>query len=93
MQDDLLNSLSSRLPPAACDSCEGPVTVGEVSHALDGMADVKSPGSDGLPKEFYRTFWGILGADLVDVLNDSFASGSLPFSLRGALICLIFKEG
>ena len=93
VQDDLLNSLSSRLPPAACDSCEGPLTVGEGFQALDGMADVKSPGSDGLSKEFYRTFWGILGADLVDVLNDSFASGSLPFSLRGALICLIFKKG
>ena len=44
-------------------------------------------------RKFYRTFWGILGPDLVDVLNDSFTSGSLPFSLRGAPISLIFKKG
>ena len=28
VQDDLLNSLSSRLPPAAYDSCEGPLDCG-----------------------------------------------------------------
>ena len=27
------------------------------------------------------------------MFNDSFTSGSLPFSLRGALISLIFKKG
>ena len=65
----------------------------EVSLALEGMALEKSPGSDGLPVEFYRAFWHILGADLVDVLNDSFSVGSLPPSLRSALISVIFKKG
>ena len=93
VQDDLLNSLSSGLPSTACDSCEGVLTLGEFSQALDGMGDVKSPGSDGLAKEFYRSFWGILGADPFDELDGSFTSGSLPFSLRGALISIIFKKG
>lgn len=30
---------------------------------------------------------------MVDVLNDCFSSGTLPPSLRGALISLIFKKG
>lgn len=53
----------------------------------------KSPGSDGLPVEFYHAFWHILGADVVDVLNDSFSVGTLPPSLRSALISVIFKNG
>ena len=65
----------------------------EVSLALEGMALEKSPGSDGLPVEFYRTFWHILGADLVDVLNNAFSVGTLPPSLRSALISAIFKKG
>ena len=61
--------------------------------ALTGMARGKSPGSDGLPAEFYLSLWGVLGEDLVEVLNASFQSGFLPSSQRGALISLIFKKG
>lgn len=50
------------------------------------MLDDKSPGSDGLPKEFYLACWHIVGSDLVNVLNNSLASRSLPLSQRGALI-------
>ena len=43
--------------------------------------------------EFFVAFWDVLGADLVVTLNASFVAGFLPFSLRGALITLIFKKG
>lgn len=65
----------------------------EVFKALKGTASEKAPGSNGLPAEFYRAFWPILEAHLVDVLNDSFSSRSLTPSLRGALISLIHKKG
>lgn len=67
--------------------------MGEVHTALLGMAHNKSPGSDGLPMEFYLAFWEVLGSDLVDVLNASFDVGILPSSQRSALISLIFKKG
>ena len=92
-QDSLLGCLTARLPGEASDSCEGLLSSEEVFKALEGMASEKAPGSDGFPAEFYRAFWHVLGTDLVDVLNDSFSSGSLPLSLRGALICLIHKKG
>ena len=57
------------------------------------MAHNKSPGSDGLPMEFCLTFWDTLGSDLVDVLNRSFETGSLPSSQRGSLTSLIYKKG
>ena len=77
-QHDLLSNVSARLLDGARDSCEGLLTAEEVRTTLEGMAHNKSPGSDGLPMEFYSTFWGILCQDLVEVLNSSLVSGSLP---------------
>ena len=85
-QDSLLGCLTARLPGEARDSCDGLLST-------ESMASEKAPGSDGLPPEFYCAFWHVLGAYLVDVLNDSFSSESLPSSDRGALICLIHKNG
>ena len=93
IQDELLSHLSARLPSSAQPSCEGPISPDEARKALEGAAIGKSPSSDGLPAEFFSTFWHILGEDLVEVWNDSFASGRLPPSQRRALITLTFKKG
>ena len=93
IQVDLLSSLSARLPDDAQAHCEGLLSSNEVSTALKGMPHNKSPGSDGLPMEFYLAFWETLGSDLVEVLNSSFEIGSLPSSQKGALISWIFKKG
>ena len=53
----------------------------------------KSPGSDGLPMEFYVKFWPILGSDLVNVLNSCYLSGVMSLTQRRGLISLIFKKG
>lgn len=93
VQDELLSNVSARLPLGSGHSCDGLLTVAEIHKALKGAATGKSPGSDGLPVEFYSRFWHIIGEDLVDVLNSSYQAGRLPRSLRGALITLIFKKG
>ena len=93
VQNSLLDRLSSTLSPQQAGSCDGYISSSEAHSALSGMAKSKSPGSDGLPAEFYLTFWDVLGADLVEVFNASFDSGCLPLSQRGALISLIFKKG
>ena len=92
-QNDLLNNLTSFLSSEQNALCEGPLSACEVFEALKGRASGKSPGSDGLPAEFYLPFWDLLGKDLVDVLNDSLQSGSLPLSQRTALLSLINKKG
>jgi len=69
-QDTLVSSLSSCLTDEESNLCEGLLSLSKASEDLEGMPDSKAPGSDGLPKEFYKTFWHILGPDLVDVLND-----------------------
>ena len=59
---------------------------------MKGLQTGKSPGSDGLPIEFYSAFWDILCDPLLSVLNDSFRIGSLCASQREALLRLIHKR-
>ena len=93
IQASLLKNLSARLPHAASFSSEGPVTSEEARKALEDAATGKSPGSDGLPAEFFSTFWHVLGEDLVEVLNASLMTGHFPPSQRRALITVLFKKG
>ena len=57
------------------------------------MKNNKSPGSDGLPIEFYVTFWNDLKDIVVDVLNVSYGKGQMSISQRRAIITLMFKKG
>lgn len=56
------------------------------------MESGKAPGIDGLPVEFYKAFWEVLGEDLLDVLKECIAEGSLPLSCRRAVITLLPKK-
>ena len=72
---------------------ESDLTVNELSKALKSMQDNKAPGADGLPKEFYVTFWDELKCHLLELFNESLRSGHLPASLREGTISLLFKKG
>ena len=93
LQDDFLDSLERVLPPEERDLCEGPLALDECFAALQGMENNKTPGLDGLPKEFYVRFWSVLGHELVDVLNFCYQSGVLSVSQRRGVISLVHKKG
>ena len=52
----------------------------------------KSPGSDGLTKEFYICFFEEINQFLIEALNESFNIGQLSTSQRQAVIILIEKK-
>ena len=57
------------------------------------MKNDKSPGSDGLTKEFYVRFFNEVSNVLITALNHSFTTGMLSTSQHQALITLIDKKG
>ena len=57
------------------------------------MKNDKSPGSDGLTKEFYVCFFNEVSNTLITALNHSFTTGMLSTSQRQAVITLIEKKG
>ena len=91
-QDWLLAHLDRTLTSEDQQKCEGLLTLAECYEALGQMSSGKSLGADGLPVEFYRRFWGLLGQDLVDSLNYSFNHGTLSDSQRLGIIRLLHKK-
>lgn len=73
--------------------CEGLVSKAECYEALKKMKSNKSPGLDGLPVEFYETFWDEINHLLIDVFNESFNEKELPESQKLSVLSLIFKKG
>jgi hypothetical protein len=74
--------------------CEGSISYKECEFViLKCMKDNKSPGSDGIPLEFYKTFWNLIGTFLVKVFQYIYSSGKMTNSQRKSVVSLIFKDG
>ena len=56
------------------------------------MKNDKSPGNDGIAKEFYEFFWDDIKNSLSDSIKKSFISGELSTSKKQAVIKLIEKK-
>ena len=56
------------------------------------MNNNKSPGNDGLSKEFYICFFEKLADPLIQAFNQSFVDGEMSNSQRQAMITLIKKK-
>ena len=57
------------------------------------MDNNKSPGNDGLPKEFYVTFFDSVSDILIDCYHLCLQEGSLTPSKKQAIITLVEKPG
>ncbi|KAK3508054.1 hypothetical protein QTP70_011712 [Hemibagrus guttatus] len=65
----------------------------ELHEALQRMENGQASGIDGLPAEFYKAFWAVIGQDVLDVLRDSIRRGELPLSCRRAVLTLLPEKG
>lgn len=88
---DFLSSLP-KLPDHISKSLENPITKDECLTALKKMKNNKSPGADGLTKEFYLKVFSVIGEQFIQVLNHIFKTELLGPSQRHGLITLICKD-
>ena len=88
----LTNLNLSKLSEDQQNLCEGKLRRRECWEALLSMGSNKSPGSDGLSKEFYICFFDEIITHLLDALNLAFDQGQLSNFQRQAMITSIEKK-
>ena len=75
------------------NSCEGNITAIECNRVLSKFKQNKSPGSDGLPVEFYKQFWHLLKDHMTSVFNEALDNEKLSDSQRQGILTLLHKKG
>ncbi|KAJ8050132.1 hypothetical protein HOLleu_03212 [Holothuria leucospilota] len=93
LQQSLVDNIDKTPSKEQNDELGSPLTVDELWKAVAKVKGGKAPGSDGIPVEFYKCFWGTVGHDLRDVFVSAFLAGSLSPSQRTGVITLLPKSG
>lgn len=66
--------------------------INELKEVIHQMENEKSPGNDGMPIEFYKTFYDILENDLLQLYNILFIEKNTTKTMQQAIITLIPKK-
>lgn len=69
--DQLLQGLP-KLNDMDKEELEQMISFNELSEAVQQLSTSRAPGIDGLPAEFYKNFWSILGRDFHEVVCECF---------------------
>ena len=72
--------------------CEGAIAECELVKVLTSMGNDKSPGNNGITKEFYIKFWDAVKERLGASIQPSFIAGELSASQKQTIIKLIEKK-
>lgn len=81
-----------RLLQEHVEGLEAPIAETEIRKAILMMKAGKSPGYDGIPAEYYRTYIDILVPVLQKVYQETFERGQFPPTFNEAFILLIPKK-
>ena len=73
--------------------CEGSISSEECFRLLNSFDLNKTPGNDGIPIEFYKTFWEVLKDSFFKCVNECFGKGEMSNPQKQAVITLTEKKG
>ena len=71
----------------------GEIDENECENATESMKLNKSPGSDGLPVEFCKIFYGEIKTFLTEAINSAYQTGELSATQKRGILKLLYKKG
>jgi len=92
-REELLDLIDKQLDLNQKAELDAKLTKENIREALNSMDKSKSPGWDGIPYEFYQTFWNTFEDDFFELQNEIFDEKCLSLSQQRALISLLYKDG
>ena len=93
LQEEFLRHINTPLTEQDKQNLEQPITKDELKTTIQNTDTNKSPGIDGIPVEFYQTFWPILQNELEEISNLIYIQQqNLNMSQRTGIISLTHKK-
>lgn len=83
----------SKLTEEEAEQLTAPISISEIENTIKSLKNNKSPGTDGYPGEFYKTYMEELTPILGRVFNYTLQENDPPRSWSEAVITVIHKEG
>ncbi|CAI6001076.1 unnamed protein product [Closterium sp. NIES-65] len=93
LEDDLRPAQGTTLRVWDADELAADWTEEEVKKAFSAMAENKSSGKDGLPKELFEAHWDLLGKGFMALAKDFPSSAVLSTEVKEAVKILLHKKG
>ena len=72
--------------------CDKELNITDLEQGMKQLPSGKSPGTDGLPVEFYQTMWHLIRFDFLEMVNETYQNKILSNFQRKGMIRLIFKK-
>ena len=60
---------------------------------MESFQSKKAPGNDGIPVEFYKTFWPLISEPFINCVNECFEKGEMSCSQKQVIITFTEKKG
>ncbi|CAI5969000.1 unnamed protein product [Closterium sp. NIES-65] len=81
------------LEEASAEAISRDWTEAEVKQATGELANGKSPGCDGIPKELFQHQWELLRKPVMSMVEEFVSSGKLPEVANEAVTIVLYKKG
>ena len=92
-QKKFLNNVHRSLSEKDREELESEITEKELQEALEQTENEKTPGCDGIPYEFYKKFWNLIGEDMHSAMMHNLKENkALSVSQRTSIIALLYKR-
>jgi exonuclease III len=72
---------------------ESEVSYNEICNAIKELPNGKTPGSDGIPIDFYKVFWTKISKMVEDSINYGIKEKNLSLEQKRAVLSLLPKQG
>ena len=69
-----------------------PIKSYDIQLVVQQRPNNKSPGGDGIPFEFYKTFWSVIGETVVELKNFILNKEEIPHQMETAIGRLLPKK-
>jgi hypothetical protein len=89
--DVCTRTITRKVTPQMNQSLTTPVSMEEIQIALNQLAPLKAPSSDGFPAFFFQQNWKILHQEVCDAVGYFFETGRMDTHINSTCIALIPK--